>query len=274
MHKKNSTNQNNSNLDINFDDLAPKFSRKIYGGIKGKIRLAILNKDLSEFMPDIFLSPVKKPLSVLDAGGGYGPFSLDIALLGHNITICDISKKMLDIAEERINEKGVQKQTRLINASIQNFSNQNQETFDLVLCHAVIDWINNPDELLEHLLSCLKPEGLLSLTFYNIDGMILKNLLRTNYKKILKQNFKGWPGSLTPAYPKKPSDVIKMIENNNLKILCHSGMRVFHDYVLNIEDYQKDHETVVNLELEYSRQQPYRDIGRYQHILCRKNSVS
>ena len=34
--------------DRNFDDLAPRFQRKVYGGIKGQIRLAVLEKDLTD----------------------------------------------------------------------------------------------------------------------------------------------------------------------------------------------------------------------------------
>ena len=33
--------------DRNFDDLAERFSRKIYGGLKGNIRLAVLTADLT-----------------------------------------------------------------------------------------------------------------------------------------------------------------------------------------------------------------------------------
>lgn len=104
--------------------------------------------------------------------------------------------------------------------------------------------------------------------------MIFKNLLRVNYNKILKQDYTGWRGSLTPAFPRKPDDVLHWLHQQNVDILCHSGIRVFHDYILSLEDKDKDPETVLDLELKFSREMPYRDFGRYQHILGRKANLN
>ena len=51
--------------DRHFDQLATRFAEKIYGGAKGAIRLAVLQADLAEALPD-------RPLRVLDIGGGLG----------------------------------------------------------------------------------------------------------------------------------------------------------------------------------------------------------
>ena len=48
-------------------------------------------------------------------------------------------------------------------------------------------------------------------------------------------------------------------------------MRVFHDYILDIKDQKKDPHIVVDLELKFSRKSPFREMGRYQHILGRKS---
>ena len=53
--------------DRNFDDLAELFAGRIYSGSKGRIRLALLERDLLEVMPDL-LQPARG-LQVLDAGG-------------------------------------------------------------------------------------------------------------------------------------------------------------------------------------------------------------
>ncbi len=54
--------------DRNFDDMAEKFSRNIYGTTKGELRQAILWQDLQPLLSQ--LGP--GPLRVLDAGGGEG----------------------------------------------------------------------------------------------------------------------------------------------------------------------------------------------------------
>jgi S-adenosylmethionine-dependent methyltransferase len=257
-------------LGKNFDDLADKFQHKVYGGLKGDIRLAVLEKDLSQFFPSAVTKPGKtgSPLHILDAGGGYGPFSLELARLGHHVTLCDISARMLEKAEQRIKNLDLPNPVRIIHAPIQELEHKIQ--YDLILCHAVIDWVDDPNALIGHLKDLMKENALLSLTFYNLHGMIFKNLLRTNYKKIIQKQFNGWPGSLTPTHPQIPAKVIEMLNQLKLKVVCHSGIRVFHDYILTIEDRDRKPDTVLALELEYSRQPPFRDLGRYQHIMACK----
>ena len=51
--------------DRNFDDIAEKFSRNIYGTTKGQLRQAILWQDLDRVLAE--MGPQK--LRVLDAGG-------------------------------------------------------------------------------------------------------------------------------------------------------------------------------------------------------------
>ena len=257
--------------DRNFDDLAPRFQRKVYGGLKGRIRLAILEKDLGDYYPQALLPAAQsRPLNILDAGGGAGPFSIGLAKLGHRITLCDISEKMLDQAENKFSDLNLANQLELLHCPIQEHRPKTLSGYDLVLCHAVLEWVHDPKGLIRHLMRLLAANGILSLTFYSLTGMIFKNLLRTNYQKILKKDFSGLPGGLTPTWPRKPEEVLEWLALHPFQILCHSGMRVFHDYILDIKDRDREPDTVMELELKLSRQLPYRDMGRYQHILGRK----
>lgn len=260
--------------DKNFDDLASKFKRKVYGNLKGRIRLAVLKADLKEFFPRSLESNSDNPLHILDAGSGYGPFSLTLAQTGHKVTLVDHSIKMLDLARELIKEKGINaSQVNAIHSSIQKIPESKNASYDMVLCHAVLEWVHDPVGLIEHLVRLVKPSGIISLTFYNLNGMIYKNLLRTNYKKILTKSYTGWPGSLTPTHPLTPEQVLVWLEKQPVNILCHSGIRVFYDFILDIKDQKRHPDTVVELELELSRKPPFRELGRYQHILVQKNGI-
>ena len=83
--------------DRNFDDLTEKFSRKVYGGLKGDIRLAVIWRGLMSVIPEIDSS---QPMRVLDVGGGLGQMSIKLAELGHRVTYNDISSNMLAIAKD------------------------------------------------------------------------------------------------------------------------------------------------------------------------------
>jgi len=265
------------NKDRNFDDLAERFQKNIYGGLKGEIRLAVLERDFQEhFAYAPFGSNASaKPLRILDAGGGQGLFALRFAQAGHLVIICDISIEMLKLAEQDVIRLGLQKNVQLIHCAIQDLPqhlNPEDCQFDVVLCHAVLEWVVHQQELLASVTNFVKLEGLLSLTFYNLHSLIYKNLLRTNFKKIQTGDFAGARGSLTPINPLYPDQVFNWISGLPLNTLATSGIRVFHDYIFNEEHRERDPKSVVDLELAFSRKQPYQLLGRYIHILSRRVS--
>ncbi len=256
--------------DYNFDQLASRFQTKVYGGLKGRIRIAVLERDLNEFFPEIVAPAPKVSLNILDAGGGFGPFSILLAEKGHRVTICDLSEKMLEKARELFLAQGVDRNLSICHGPVQKLDRKLDGQFDLVLCHGVLGWIKEPAPFICRIMDLMAENGILSLSFYNLNGMIFKNLLRTNYKKILKKAYTGYPGSLTPCWPRTADQVTQWLDAHPFEILCQSGIRVFHDYILDPLDRERDPENQVQMELEFSRQPPFRDLGRYLHILGRK----
>lgn len=266
-----------NNQDRNFDDLAKRFKKNIYGGLKGNIRLSVLERDFRECFPFLPFGAESSEtgLRVLDAGGGQGQFSLQFARAGHSVVICDISSEMLKLAAQEVTENGLDSYVKLLHCPIQDVASyfpDPADKFDLVVCHAVMEWVTKPAELLSCLLEQLKPQGYLSLTFYNLHSLIYKNLLRTNFKKIQQRDFGGKKGSLTPINPLDPELVFGWLRELPVKILATSGIRVFHDYIFNENDRERDPENLIALELEFSRKQPYQMLGRYIHVLAQKIS--
>ena len=99
---------NKSTSDRNFDDLSEKFARKVYGGLKGDIRLAVIWRDLLAALP----SPdsddgAHRPLRILDVGGGLGQISVALAELGHSVVYNDISEQMFMAAHQLASERQV-----------------------------------------------------------------------------------------------------------------------------------------------------------------------
>jgi S-adenosylmethionine-dependent methyltransferase len=258
-------------LDRNFDGLAARFKKNIYGGLKGQIRLAVLARDFAEYLPITPFGDQVRPLRILDAGGGQGQFSLALAEAGHQVVLCDISADMLAVAAETLADKPWAGNVKLVHCAIQQLAEHIEDCqFDLVLCHAVMEWMAQPETLLPTLASYLKTGGHLSLTFYNRNALIYKNLLRTNYKKVRENDFAGSRGSLTPISPMQPIEVESWLQQQQCHLLVKSGIRVFHDYILDPQQRAVDPAGVLEMELALSRQAPYVDLGRYIHLLARK----
>lgn len=260
--------------DRNFDDLAHRFKRNVYDKLKGDIRLAVLKRDLNQYLHSIFEQSVAqgyKRMRILDAGGGQGQLSVQLAQLGHDVVLCDISLEMLKLAQKNIEETGVQNNIELRHCSVQQLSAEEHGSFDLVLSHAVLEWVFAPEELLANLSSLLNSEGVFSLTFYNVNSIKMKNLLRTNFSKVIEDDYQGYRGSLTPTYPRTIEEVDGWLQKLPLEELCRSGIRCFHDYILEPSHRSNEPEKQLLLELRLSREEPWRSLGRYIHCLSKKS---
>ncbi len=255
--------------DRNFDDLAHRFQRNVYGGTKGEVRLKVLQQDFRDYLPEW---TTLQPLSLFDAGGGLGQMSVEWAARGHQVTLCDISENMLAMARSELDNKNLLARVNIQHCSIQEITQSNHEHFDGVICHAVLEWAADPQLLLTQLSHTLKPGGFLSVTFYNVDGAIFKNLLRGNFKKIRKASYTGYRGSLTPQNPLKPAQVFDWYCQLPLDIVVRSGIRVFHDYIFDPQMRSAKADDIVEMELQHARLEPYWQMGRYIHVLARKRS--
>nr|WP_202633813.1 tRNA uridine 5-oxyacetic acid(34) methyltransferase CmoM [Vibrio parahaemolyticus] len=256
--------------DRNFDDIAHKFAKNIYGSDKGEIRQIIVWEDFLQILSELDAS--QQPLEVLDAGGGLAQMSQKLAKLGHRVALCDLSSEMLQLAKQDIEKNGLLEQYRLIHSPVQSIAEHMEEQVDLVMFHAVMEWLADPKTALETVLEQVKPGGIASVMFYNHHGLVYKNVVCGNIPHILdgmphRKRFK-----LQPQKGLKPEDVYQWIEEAGFSICGKSGIRSFSDYIGNMQ-YMGDYEfeDVLALEKQLCRQEPYLSLGRYIHVWAKKN---
>lgn len=246
--------------DTSFNKHVNTFKNNIYGSSKGKIREAVLLRDLDPYIN-------QKPLKILDVGGGQGQIARQLAKKGHHIVLTDISEEMLNEAKRQVTREGLDKYFRFVHAPLQELPKVMTERFDLVLCHAVFEWLAEPKAALNLLTKYLQANGLLSLMFYNKNGQVLSNLVYGNFDYI-ENGFKAKKVvKLNPQSALCPNEVRQWATDLNLETLCHSGVRCFHDYMRDTQHWQSQLEAIIKMELTYSTQQPFSEIGRYKHFI-------
>ncbi|NLS11296.1 tRNA uridine 5-oxyacetic acid(34) methyltransferase CmoM [Vibrio sp. SM6] len=255
--------------DRNFDDIAHKFAKNIYGSDKGEIRQVIVWEDLLRIVDA--LNGQNRPLSILDAGGGLAQMSQKLAESGHCVSLCDLSSEMLQLAKQEIAKKGLLAQYRFIHSPVQEIDQHLNEPVDLVLFHAVMEWLGEPRPALENVLAQVKPGGIASVMFYNHHGLVMKNVVCGNIPHVLdgmphRKRFK-----LQPQKGLVPEHVYEWIEQAGFEICGKSGIRCFSDYIGNMKnmgDYHYD--DLLALEQRLCRQEPYLSLGRYIHVWAKK----
>lgn len=270
FHDSASNSLSKNTVDRNFDDLSEKFARKVYGGLKGDIRLAVIWRDLLSVLPQL---EAQTPLRVLDIGGGLGQLTVALAKLGHQVVYNDLSQQMLEAAQKLAQEAGVLDKIIWHQQPYQTLRDEGLGQFDLVMSHALIEWLAEPERLIADLQAYLAPQGLLSLTFYNQNALVYRNLIRGNFN-VLQGEFSAHPKSLTPGEPLQPDAVQMWVEQAGLETDYSAGIRVFHDYVTTQRGGHEDASAVIDMELRHSVQEPFKWLGRYIHFICSKSKLS
>ncbi|WP_108651004.1 methyltransferase domain-containing protein [Dongshaea marina] len=251
-----------------FDGIAHKFSKNIYGSVKGEIRTRVVWQDLQKILNQATRT---RPLRVLDAGGGFGYFSQKLATLGHQVVLCDLSAEMLDLARQQIEAAGLCERITLLHCGIQELGEHLKQPFDLVLCHAVLEWLADPETTLEYLYPFVKEGGDLSLLFYNRDGLLYHSLLMGHFDYIERGLKTRKTQKLTPNNPQRPQDVASWLEGAGFTISGKTGVRVIYDYMRHPEVGREQSETLFEMELRYCREEPYASLGRYMHFMAKKS---
>ncbi|WP_273150644.1 methyltransferase domain-containing protein [Methylophaga thiooxydans] len=249
--------------DRNFDDLIDRFETRIYDTAKGGWRLQLLQEDLVQFTQCA-------PLTIWDAGCGQAQISLWLAQQGHQLTLCDLSSKMLEKAQANFEQHG--ESASFHHQSAQSLAIQTP-VFDVVLCHAVIEWLAAPIPSLLTLAQKVEYGGYLSLLFYNRNAMVYNNVLKGGWrlKHILEDSYLGKGNKLTPPNPQFPHDVIAALTEHGFTVCKHTGIRVFNDYMTKQARDNSNDAELFALERKYCRMPTYRDMGRYIHLLLRRN---
>lgn len=249
--------------DRNFDDLAQRFSRTIYATPRGQLRLMALTQDFTD------LNISLQQASILDIGGGQGQFSLALARQGAQISLCDISSEMLTLAQDQFAAEDLALSTQ--HCSLQEAEQHFPQQFDVVLNHAVLEWLEQPLAALEKLTARVKPGGWLSLMFYNLHGHQWRQLMngRTHAPQSANQRLRKEGNA--PQHPLDPDVIEAELERLGFSVKRWRGIRCVHDHMHQKIRDRIGQDKVNQADLEFGLQEPYRRMGRYVHFLAQNS---
>lgn len=145
------------------------------GGLRNTVRQELVARQLDEQIAARF--PVGQRLRVLDVGMGQGTQALRLARAGHSVTGLEADAEMLRAAREALSAEpeGIRERVRLIEGDGRDTGvHFLPGSFDLVLCHGVLMYVQEPDPILAGLARMLAPGGLLSLLVRNADALAMR----------------------------------------------------------------------------------------------------
>ncbi|GLZ38710.1 methyltransferase domain-containing protein [Actinokineospora sp. NBRC 105648] len=123
-------------------------------GFEAPARRAVVEANLARHVPT--------PCRVLDVAGGCGEEGVPLAVLGHEVTILDPAGAALVDALVRAYSNGVV--VHVVQAAAEDAPDLFRAgDFDLVLCHDLLQYADNPAWLLRAVTTPLRSGGLLSV---------------------------------------------------------------------------------------------------------------
>lgn len=210
-------------------------------------------------------------LRVLDVGMGQGTQALRLARAGHKVTGLEQDPKMVATAREALaaEPEGIRSRVRL-------FEGDGRETgvhflpgsFDVVLCHGVLMYVEEPDALVAGLARMLAPGGLLSLLVRNGDALAMRPGLAGD-----------WAGALaafgTSAYTNRLGLDVRADRLDTLTgtlagigapLHTWYGVRIFTDLATDDAPVPDDVEALLAAEERAGRTDPYRGVAALLHL--------
>lgn len=217
------------------------------------------------------------PRTVLDLGGGDGGDAVRLAARGHRVTLVDQSSGMLAAGRERAREAGVGDLVECVEADVLRLPEAvGAGRFDAVLCHNVIQYLDDPAAVLRAAVAPLRPGGVLSVMAINRHSAALLAAVREQdpaaaLAALDDRTYRTMTFD-TPVRLYAADELVAELRRLGCSEVYHYGIRAFCDYIT--DDVRKrDPEyfaQIERLERAASDRAPFKHTARIFQLVARK----
>ncbi|GGZ66659.1 methyltransferase [Streptomyces subrutilus] len=202
---------------------------------RASLRTAVVWEVLKEALDRRVKATGRDVLDVLDTGGGTGKFAVPVARLGHRVTVVDPSPNALFGLERRVGEAGVADLVRGVQGDAQGLLDVvDRDAYDVVLCHGVLEYVDDAAEGVANAVAALRPGGTLSLLAAGLGGAVLARALAghfTEARTALTDPAGRW-GAGDPVPRRFTAEQLsELVSGAGLAVGAVHGVRIFADLV-------------------------------------------
>jgi S-adenosylmethionine-dependent methyltransferase len=238
---------------------------------EGRLRLDLAFANLQEFLPQ-----ATRSLHALDLGCGTGATAVRLARLGHYVTLLDASLPMLDFAKSAAREAGVTERIALKHGDATQFANLfHAESFDVILCHNILEYIDDPCAVLRSAVRALRdPSSIISVLVRNQAGEVLKaaiqdgDLAATEHNLSAEWGHESLYGGRVRLFT--ADNLQAMLEAASYAATAVRGVRVVSDYLPPTVSRNDDYERIFELERKLGKRPEFAAVARYTHCMARR----
>ncbi|MEU6081993.1 methyltransferase [Streptomyces sp. NPDC047108] len=244
---------------------------------RATLRTAVVWEVLQEALDRRVKAAGRESLDVLDTGGGTGNFAVPAAQLGHRVTVVDPSPNALFALERRAAEAGVAERVRGVQGDTQGlFDVAERSGYDVVLCHGVLEYVDDPAESVRHAVEALRPAGTLSLLAAGLGGAVLARALAGHFTEARHAltDAEGRWGDGDPV-PRRftPEQLTGLVTATGLSVGAVHGVRVFADLVpgVLVDTEPGAADALLKLEEAAAELPAFRAVASQLHVLAERD---
>lgn len=240
------------------------------------VRTAVVWDALRPVLADRVATTGRESLDVLDAGGGTGGFAVPLAELGHRVTVVDPSPDSLATLARRAEDARVTGRVRALQGDTDDVLGiAGEEGVDLVLCHSVLEVVDDPLAALVAAAGVLRAGGTVSVIVANRGGAVLHRALvgRLEEAHQVLTDADGRWGDTDPV-PRRFTEAMltDLVQRAGLKPVTVHGVRVFADIVPGslLDGETVAAESLLTLETVAAEHPELRSVATQLHVLAQK----
>lgn len=214
------------------------------------------------------------PQRVLDVAGGNGKAAVRLAILGHEVTVLDPAGVMLSNAKEQAEAFDVADRVHVVQANADDTPELfGTDDFDVVLCHNLLQYVEDRRSTLMAVMAPLRRGGLLSVLGPNTDAFPLHSAirrvdLRRALRELASDPLLASGNDEGPAC--RAAEVVGHLAELGVGLVKRYGVHCVSDYIVDERaatdpDFYADLE---RLELVLSERMPYLLTARYFHLIA------
>ncbi|HWU11637.1 MAG TPA: methyltransferase [Streptomyces sp.] len=245
---------------------------------RASLRTAVVWEVLKDALERRVEAAGREALDVLDTGGGTGNFAVPVARLGHRVTVVDPSPNALFALERRAEEAGVADRVRGVQGDILGlFEVVDRAGYDAVLCHGVLEYVDDPAEGVRNAVDALRPSGVLSLLGAGLGGAVLARALAghfTEARQALADPAGRW-GDGDPV-PRRftAGQLTALVDAAGIEVGAVHGVRVFADLVpgVLVDTEPGAMEELLKLEAAVAELPAFHSVATQLHVLGEKRA--
>ena len=212
-------------------------------------------------------------LTVLDIGGGTGGFAVPLAEAGHWVTVVDASPDALAALTRRAAEAGVADRVRAVQGDGDALAGLVEPaSVDLVLCHSVLEVVDEPASVMSALVGALRRGGAASILVAGRAAAVLSRAMNghLDVAAALAADPDGTAGPRDTLRRRYDVDTAAaLLTAAGLTVEEIHGVRVLADLLpAAVADGQPA--ALVELERALAARSPYRDIAAQLHLFARR----